>query len=1083
MERIVPSLLRSEACIFSMRRWTLYLLFTTLPSIVFSQGKDIKFHHITVDDGLPSNTVNSVIRDSRGFIWIASENGVSRYDGYTFSNFRSNEDDQYSISSNIAYAVFEDKKARLWVGSVNGLDLLNRTMDRFDKHFFKGIPVRAIYQDSHGNVWIGSDGGLYLYEEKTGTFVRPFDNLFAKKDQYNTIPTITEDHEGNLWIGTSRNGVYIYDFGKKSFKVFRHEEKNKNSLSDNNIRSIIKDHKSQMWIATYGGGLNLYQPETERFKSYLNNPDNPNGLSNNLTNVIWEDEDGKFWIGTDGNGLDIFDPQANHFYHVIHSPYNSKSLNNSVVRSINSDGRGGIWIGTYAGGINFFDQNTEAFFHYKVPTFNGNNSVTSFAEERNGNLWIGTDGGGLCYFNRITGQFLNYYHEGKNTNSISDNRIVSLLLDHEGYLWIGTYLGGLNKYNTKTKTFYRYNIRDRSKLSDNVIWTLLEDKQHRIWAGTNNGLNLYHRATDTFSNIDIGNSNLSNSMIRSMYEDNKGRLWFGTQQGLNLLNKDNSSFTVVKCDHAKSNGLSNDWIRTINQDQQGNIWIGTFEGLNLYDESDNTFHVFKESDGLPDNTVSGIIGDHRNNIWISTGRGLAWFDMKTKIIKNYYVNDGLQDNQFNINAYFKTQKGEFLFGGINGFSLFVPDVIKHTENNKFPPPLALTGFKIFNKEILPQAEGSPLHKHINETHQINLTYDQSVLTFEFSALNFIQAGNNHYAYRLVGFENDWNYIGDKRSATYTNLEPGNYTFQVKASNNDGVWNEEGIKLALNIAPPFWETWWFKTIVAMLCVTVALFITDNVRVRIREKIRINKLIAELEIKALIAQMNPHFIFNCLTSIQELIMVNKQQDAMHYLNQFSRLLRTVLQTSEKNFISLEQELVLLELYLELEAMRFDKQFHYKIEVESNIDPEEITIPSFLLQPFVENALWHGLMHKKGDRNLTISFKLENEDLLSCRIEDNGIGREQASVIKKKSLKSYKSMGLKIISERIDLMKQQNPAFDLLIIDKLDDHGQASGTSVIIKLPIDNLYENKTPEIMHEKPLIGEKQKEEVVEPFLN
>jgi ligand-binding sensor domain-containing protein len=1082
MERNVSSLVRSTTCILSMRSAYILFLLIISPSLIFAQGKDIKFHHITVDDGLPSNTVNSVIRDSRGFIWIASENGVSRYDGYTFTNFRSNEEDAFSISSNIAYALCEDKQSRLWVGSVNGLDLLNRSMDRFDKHFFKGIPVRAIYQDSHGNVWIGSDGGLYLYEEKTGKFIRPFGNLFAKKDQYNTIPTITEDHEGNLWIGTSRNGVYIYDFNKKSFKEFRHDEKNKSSLSDNNIRCIIKDHKSQMWIATYGGGLNLYQRETDNFTSYVNDPDNPNGLSNNLTNVIWEDEDGKLWIGTDGNGLDIFDLQNNFFYHVIHSPYNSKSLNNSVVRSINSDGRGGIWIGTYAGGVNFFDQNTEAFFHYKVPTFNGNNSVTSFAEEKNGNLWIGTDGGGLCYFNRITGQFFNFYHEERNSNSISDNRIVSLLLDHEGYLWIGTYLGGLNKYNTNTKTFYRYTIRDRSRLSDNVIWTLLEDKKHRIWAGTNNGLNLYDRSSDTFSNIDIGNSNLSNSMIRSMYEDDKGRLWFGTQQGLNLLNKDNRSFTVIKCDHAKSNGLSNDWIRTINQDQQGNIWIGTFEGLNLYDEANNSFHVFKETDGLPDNTVSGIIGDHRNNIWISTGRGLAWLDMKTKVIKNYYVNDGLQDNQFNINAYFKTQKGEFLFGGINGFSLFVPDVIKHTENNKFPPPLALTSFKIFNKEILPQAEGSPLHKHINETNQINLSYDQSILTFEFSALNFIQAENNHYAYRLAGFENDWNYIDDKRSATYTNLEPGNYTFQVKASNNDGVWNEEGIKLALNIAPPFWETWWFKTIVAMLCVTVALFIIDNVRIRIREKIRINKLIAELEIKALIAQMNPHFIFNCLTSIQELIMVNKQDDAMHYLNQFSRLLRTVLQTSEKNFISLEQELVLLELYLELEAMRFDKQFHYKIEVEPLIDPEEIVIPSFLLQPFVENALWHGLMHKKGDRKLTISFKLENEDLLLCKIEDNGIGREQASTIKKKSLKSYQSMGLKIISERIDLMKKQNPAFDMQIIDKVDESGQAQGTTVIMKLPIDNFYENKTPEIMHEKSFSNEKPKTEVVENFL-
>ena len=1028
-----------------------FLLFAQQASVI-AQEKDIKFDHMTVDEGLPSNTVNSVIRDSRGFIWISTENGVSRYDGYAFENFRSNESDTISIRSNLTYFVFEDKQQRLWVGTENGLDLLNRNRDRFDRHFFKGIPIRAIYQDRQDNLWVGSDKGLYRYDEVTKNFKKPFGNLFdAKNNQYNTIPSITEDHTGNLWIGTSNNGIYVYDINTKTFSVYVHHDKEPRSLSNNNVRKIIEDRYHNIWIATYGGGLNLFQSQTKDFKIYVNDQDNPAGLSANLIPTLWEDSKGMIWIGTDGKGIDIFDSQHHVFHHVVHSPYNSKSINNNVVRSISSDGRGGIWIGTYAGGVNFFNQNTEAFFHYKVPTFNGNNSVTSFAEEKSGNLWIGIDGGGLCYFNRSTGQFVNFIHDDKNENSLSDNRIISLQLDHEGSLWIGTYLGGLCRYNPKTKIFRRYTENDRSRLSDNVIWTLLQDSNNRIWAGTNKGVNIYDPIHDTFQCLDITNSNLSNSMVRSMFEDSKKRIWIGTQAGLNLLNRKGDGFLVIKSD-PKKNSLSNHWIRTINQDDDGNIWVGTFEGLNLLNESAGTFESFKESDGLPDNIVSGILGDHSNSLWVSTGRGLAWLDTKTKKIKNYNVNDGLQDKQFNINACFKTQQGEFLFGGNNGFTLFVPDVIKHAKSNDYPPPLAVTSFKIFNKEVLADQKDSPLTQPINETKQITLSYEQTVLTFEFAALNFIQPENNQYAYRLIGFEDEWNYVGTKRSATYTNLEPGDYAFQVKASNNDGVWNKDGISLALVITPPFWDTWWFTTMIAVLLGAIALWILNIIRRRIREKISINKLIAELEIKALIAQMNPHFIFNCLTSIQELIMASKQEEAMHYLNQFSRLLRTVLQSSEKNFIPLDLELTLLELYLELEAMRFDQQFHYKVSVDEAIDEEEINIPSFLIQPFVENALWHGLMHKKGNRNLSISFTLETEDLLVCKIEDNGIGREEATKIRRKSIKAaYKSMGIKIIKERISLMKKQNDAVDLKIIDVFDADGRAAGTSVIIKLPL--------------------------------
>lgn len=1021
-----------------------------------AQDNAINFQYITVQHGLPSNTINGVVRDCRGFMWMASENGVCRYDGYTFTTFRARENDSLAISSNITYVIFEDRRKRLWVGCEKGLDLFNRELDRFDKHYFKGMPVRTIYQDGHNNIWAGTDSGLFLYDEIGDQFTKPFPQIFNSDNiRYNTVTSLTEDSVANLWIGTATDGIYVYNRIEQNFVHYHYQDGVAGSLNCNTVRKLIRDRRGTIWVATYGGGVSRFNARSRSFTAYTTTSRTGHRIDSDLVPVLAEDEAGRIWIGTDGAGLNILDPQTNVVQHVLHEPFNSRSLNNNVIRAISNDGKGGMWLGTYAGGINFFNRNAGAFLHYRPPTFNGNSSVTAFAEEDNGNLWIGTDGGGLCYYNRQTGAFTNFSFQPNDAASLSDNRVLSLLLDHQGVLWIGTYRGGLCRYSRRTGKFIRYRAGDRSNLSDDVVWTLLEDSRQRMWVGTNNGLDIYDAATDAFKRIDNTNSNISNNAIRALYEDRRKRIWVGTQEGLNVLHGIGHTFTVIRNVPGNPRSLSNNWIRTIHEDHAGNIWIGTLEGgLNVLNGGNTAlvaFSFYKEADGLPDNTISGILNDTRNTLWISTGRGLAWLDLKTRKIRSYHAKDGLKDNQFNINACYQTRRGEFLFGGFNGFTLFTPDRVGQETGNPFPPPVAMTAFKIFNREVVPGAGQASLSRHINETDRISLAHDQLVLTFEFSALNFIRPENNQYAYRLQGFEDEWNYVGNQRSATYTNLAPGVYTFQVKASNNAGVWNEKGVSLLLEIRPPFWKTWWFRSVMALLAGLLVLLAFNLVRNRVREKIRINRLIAELEIKALITQMNPHFVFNCLTSIQELITMNKTDDAMHYLNQFARLLRTVLKSSEKNFVSLEQERIILESYLELEAMRFDRLFRYRIVIEETIDPEETLIPSFLIQPFVENALWHGLMGKKGDRDLTIMFSAEADDIIVCQISDNGVGREQAAAAKKKNANAHASMGIRIIRERIKLMKAQNNAVNLQILDNVDIEGHPAGTTVIIHLPV--------------------------------
>jgi ligand-binding sensor domain-containing protein/two-component sensor histidine kinase len=1031
-------------------RISLLVILVCVARMLDAQDKAMKFSHITVQDGLPGNTVNSIFLDHKGLIWAATENGVGRYDAYSFRTYRSSERDSMWISSNVTYVVFEDSHKRLWVGTEKGLDLYNRRLDKFDRHFFSGVPVRAVFQDNEGNLWIGSDIGLYRYDERDKSFRKELQVLFDRANAiYNTIPAIAQDHQGRLWIGTSR-GVYSYD--KRVRSIVHYNDTSTVQLSNNNVRSILCDRRGNVWIATYGGGLNMFDIGSNTLTQYRWKRGSSNGISTDLLTSLWEDPSGKIWIGTDAKGIDILNPATGVFEHVTHSAYNAQSLNNNVIRTITSDRRGAVWIGTYNGGINFYNQNADAFFHYNVPTVNGNSSITCFAEEPDGNLWIGTDGGGLCFFNRTTGEFFNFFHKEDDANSLSDNRIISLLRDDDGSLWIGTYLGGLNRFDPRSRRFSRWREHDNSGLTDDVIWVLLKDGSQRILAGTNNGLNILNKSTMTFSSRSISNSALSNNMIRALHHDKNGDIWIGTQDGLNVLRKKTDEIEVVHNNSSTKTALSNYWIRTIAQDGHGDLWIGTFSGgLNHYDRHTKSFTAFTEIDGLPDNNVSGIIPDVDNTIWLSTHRGLARLDGKTKVIKSYSFKDGLQDTQFNINSCFRTSRGEFIFGSNNGFTLFKPEEIIQAQENPFPPSIVFTSVSVFNKEIERQTKGYPISTSIDEAENVELEYDQSMITFEFAALNYIHPEKNEYAYRLKGFENEWNFIGTKRTATYTNVQPGSYTFEVKAANNDGVWSDpKGIGVIIH--PPFWQTYWFKAIVLAIVSFIVFFIVNRIRQRIREKIRVNKLIAELEIKALIAQMNPHFIFNSLTSIQELIMINKQQEAMHYLNQFSRLLRTVLECSEKNMITLEQEITLLRLYLELESMRFDNKFHYEISLDNAIDPEEVVIPSFLLQPFVENALWHGLMHKEDDRRLRISFALVNNETMTCTIADNGIGRARAAEIRKKRVRSYQSLGLKIMKDRVEQMKKQNNCIDLRIIDEINASGEATGTTVILQLPVE-------------------------------
>ena len=571
-----------------------------------------------------------------------------------------------------------------------------------------------------------------------------------------------------------------------------------------------------MWIGTYGGGLNRFDRGTERFIHYKYNPRDPNSLSNDYIRVIYEDHSGTLWIGTE-DGLNQFDRKNESFFKFKHDPKDFNSLSNNEIYSIFEDETEVLWIGTRVG-LNKLNQKSKQFIHYysipNNPNSLSNNYVRAIYEDNSGILWIGTYGG-LNKFDRKKGIFKHYIAEPGNPNSLSSNRVMAILGDEPDILWIGTE-NGLDKFNKKNEKFihYRKDPRNPWSLSSNFVRVIYKDRNGVLWIGTENGLNKFDRETDRFIHYkhDPKDSNsLSNNFIYTIYEDSRGILWIGTLNGLNRFDREKNVFKKYFSEPDNPNSLSNNEILSIYEDSRGILWIGTAGGLNKFDREKKTFVHYTVKDGLPNNLIYDILEDNYGNLWLSTNKGLSKFDPIKEKFRNYDIKDGLQSNEFSKGACFKSKDGEMFFGGINGFNSFYPEKIK---DNPYPPKIVITNFKIFNKVISigEKLNGRViLERSITDTKEIILSHKHRFFSFEFSALHFVSPEKNRYAYKMEGFDREWNYVGNRNFATYTNLSPGEYIFRVKASNCDGVWNEEGLFLKIKILPPFWSTLWFKGI--------------------------------------------------------------------------------------------------------------------------------------------------------------------------------------------------------------------------------------------------------------------------------
>ena len=784
----------------------------------------------------------AAIQDSQGFMWFGGVSGLARYDGLSAKIYRNDPQNPHSLSLNWVQDLLVDQQGRLWVATRGGgLNLYDSVADNFIR--FQHEPenpnslshniVTSLFERADGTLWVATNGGgLNLFDPRRQTFTRyqhSTDNTGSLGS--NNLWRVYEDHEGIVWVGTSGAGLIRFNVQTGVFSRFLHDSKNVASLSHNDVWAIYEDRQRRLWVGTHGGGLNLLNKDSGEFIRYRHDSKNKHSLSEGFILAIGEREDGTLLVAIEGGGLNVFNPSTGRSQYYWHEPSDSLSLPSSKVRSLYQDKDGDWWFGHFPSGASRINPYAISFDNFQHDPLDGNslshNSILRLAEDDFGNLWVGTEDG-LNYIDRSNSVITRYTRTPGSQESLQASAVIAVLQDSYNDVWAGTWGGGLSRLNSTTGVFTHFqpDAADPYSIGGDRIWSLFEDANKNLWAGTATaGLYLYDRDANRFSAfraIHNDPSSISSDQVVSFYEDSLGDFWVGTDGGLNLMNRETGSFDRYMHIEGDPYSLSSNFIWCITEDSNSVIWLGTHGGgLNKLDRETGRFTVYRAKDGLPGDTVVGIVEDDKGYLWVSTEGGLSRFDPRTETFRNYDTQHGLPGHVFNRPAYLKTSKGELIFGSTKGLSIFNPaDLFEDV----LPPSVVLTGFELFNQQVEIDATNSPLKQAIHIADQLTLKYDQSVFSLSFAALNYRIPQKNQYAYKLDGFEMNWNYVGNKRTATYTNLDPGFYIFRVKAANSEGVWNEDGVSIEIRVLPPWWKTWWAYILYAVIALAVVILYT-------------------------------------------------------------------------------------------------------------------------------------------------------------------------------------------------------------------------------------------------------------------
>lgn len=765
----------------------------------------LRFNQLTIEDGLAQNTVWEVVQDERGYIWLTTEEGLHRFDGYDFRVYRADPNDPHAISESFTTRLMLGREGELWVGTQGGgLNRMEPETGRFERvaggeDGLSSDNIWSLTQDDNGDIWVGTDKGLDRLDPGTGRVER-----FTPENSGLTharIWGLHQDSAGIVWIGTHK-GLSFFDPETESFSAFETDNETAEPyVSEVSVNDFWEDADGTLWVGAEGALLKL-NGEREVVETYEGpRGDDPELEHGSVWNVV-RDRRGELWVGTFGGGLHRLDSETGEFVAYRHSAADPTSLGSDHLHGIFEDRTGVLWIGTLAGGVSLFDPTTRVFTNFKHRPGDSNSLLASGAWglelAEDGTLWVANDGG-LSGIDRATGEYRNFKPELKEDARFVGTYAISVHEDEAGRLWVGTDYA-LNELDRETGEFdyTRFEVEgdEDVELYLNSIQDMIDAPEDELWVATAAGVVRFDPETGDFERYHTGTEagGLPGDLVAALTRSEDGTLWVGTDNGLGRYDPEADRFESA----VDPEDLAHTFVQTIAEGPSGDLWLGTSAGLNRYDRDTGEISHFDREDGLPNTTIYGILPDGEERLWMSTNRGISRLDVESLEFKNYDVDDGLQSNEFNGGSFHRASDGEMFFGGINGVTAFYPSQVR---DNPIPPEVDITRFEVMSE---------PIDRSSWEDESLVLEHWQDILSFEFAAFDFSAPEKNRFRYRLEGFDADWRSNGTRRHATYTNLDPGKYRFMVRGANNDGVWSSDTASIRFRVLPPFWKTWWAYT---------------------------------------------------------------------------------------------------------------------------------------------------------------------------------------------------------------------------------------------------------------------------------
>jgi ligand-binding sensor domain-containing protein/signal transduction histidine kinase len=792
-----------------------------------NNGATLRFVRYGLEEGLSQSSALALLQDDLGFLWVGTQDGLNRFDGYSFKVFRPSPNDPHALKGSEALAIAQGANGAIWIGTNAGLNQYDPATGKFTHWTHNNSEpdslindvVQAIHPGPRGTLWIGSREGLDQFDPATGKFTQLAlpDKPYQPRNSY-SINALHQDRHGILWIGTD-DGLIRYDIKTRNFQLFQYKSVNNKSIIFNEVTSISEDQSGLLWVGTRLG-LNRLDPSEGEFTRFVHSSADPTSLVDDFVQVTYVDRAGQLWVGTT-SGLDRFDPANQNFVHYRNDPADPASLSDNNIVSIYEDRGGVLWVGAFGGGLNKHDRIQDQFAYYHHvnadPDSLSGDIIFPILPAPGGKIWIGVHGAGLNLFDPVTGRSERFRRDPANSNSLLSDIVRALFLDQDGTLWVGTDRG-LDRLDAGSSKFTHYvsQVNNPRSIPFGTVYKIYQDNRSNYWVGTSKGLRLFNPATAGFTKINAGGADpagLADGPVREIFQDRSGAIWLGTgTHGLFRFNPTTNQLERYANDPNVRNSISSNTILDVYEDSRGWIWVATFGGgLNRYLPEENAFAQFREEHGLPNDVVYGILEDKNGYLWLSTNLGISRFDPISSRFENFTARDGLQSNEFNASAFARDDGGRMYFGGMKGLTVFDPLAVK---KNPYVPPVVLTSLTL--------QDGKPVSPvQTAETLQVaTLSYPQNSFDLSFAALSFSQLDKNQYKYMLEGFDRGWRSAGSDRRASYTNIPGGAYTLHIQGSNSDGVWNEAGVAIKITVIPPFWQTWPFRGLTSMALIAAA-----------------------------------------------------------------------------------------------------------------------------------------------------------------------------------------------------------------------------------------------------------------------